>query len=163
MEKLLYWIPALILATMIACFSMQSFSQQDLSPRIQNNQWLIKTVQQMPRIQFNYKNSHLDSHTDQIKFIQFIIRKTAHLTLYGLLGLFLLYALKNKRKIKLKHYLFAAVIVLSIATADEINQLYSLERTGCKEDIILDFTGYLLFSLLDKLRTLIADSLNSEN
>ena len=148
MKRLLSWLLVIICIATIAYFSRQPFSQQDISPYINKYPAVVKMVKTMPLIQFHYNTSLIDSHANTIGFIQFIIRKVAHLTIYGLFGLSLLFALQGKRKINYKTWLLAGIIVLVVASGDELNQLQNSDRTGCTADVIMDFTGYLIFSTL---------------
>jgi ABC-type proline/glycine betaine transport system permease subunit len=66
----------------------------------------------------------------------------------GCFGLSLLRALKPLARQQLALWFIVATIVLLVAGLDELNQLYSGGRTGCPQDVILDFSGYLLFSLV---------------
>jgi VanZ family protein len=148
MKNPLRWIIVLLWLLMIGYFSHQPFQQQDIAPYIMAHPRLIHLVQQMPAIEFSYNNSPINSHTNTVQFVQFIVRKLMHLTIYGLFGLSLLLALPSSSKVRFRHWTLAALIVLGTAALDELNQYMSTTRTGCKEDIAMDFFGFLLFSCL---------------
>jgi len=146
MKKIKYWL--LVLLCGIAYFSHQPFHQQDISPYIEKAEILTQTVRQLPQIQFSYNNAIIDSQGNTVGFIQFLLRKLAHLCLYGLLGISLLLTTRDMDDDKIKQWIIVGIIVFVVASADEVNQLFSSGRTGCKEDIVMDFTGYVLFSIV---------------
>ncbi len=147
MKKFWNWVPVFICLAGIAHFSQQQFNQQDISPLIEQNERLVQMVQNVPAISFSYNNMIYDSHIDTVVFIHFLIRKLAHITIYGLFGILLLLATKASLKNIIIRWAAVGMIVLLVASADETNQLYNVGRTGCKEDILMDFTGYILFGL----------------
>ncbi|MGI6422924.1 MAG: VanZ family protein [Syntrophomonadaceae bacterium] len=148
MIKHINWILVGIFLVGIIYFSQQEFQQQDISPLIEQNQGLVMLVQKLPPIEFTYHQRVINSHQNTVAFIHFIIRKMAHVFIYGCFGLSLLRALKPLARQQLALWFIVATIVLLVAGLDELNQLYSGGRTGCPQDVILDFSGYLLFSLV---------------
>lgn len=146
MKNPLRWIIVLVWLLIIGYFSHQPFQQQDIAPYIMAYPRLIHLVQHLPVIEFHYNTSLISSHSNTVQFIQFILRKLMHITIYGLFGLSLLLALLAGGKVKFRHWVVAALLVLGVATLDEFNQYLSSTRTGCKEDIAMDFFGYILFS-----------------
>ena len=148
MIKHINWILVGIFLVGIIYFSQQEFQQQDISPLIEQNQGLVMLVQKLPPIEFTYHQRVINSHQNTVAFIHFIIRKMAHVFIYGCFGLSLLRALKPLARQQLALWFIVATIVLLVAGLDELNQLYSGCRTGCPQDVILDFSGYLLFSLV---------------
>jgi VanZ family protein len=146
--KHINWILVGIFLVGIIYFSQQEFQQQDISPLIEQNQGLVMLVQKLPPIEFTYHQRVINSHQNTVAFIHFIIRKMAHVFIYGCFGLSLLRALKPLARQQLALWFIVATIVLLVAGLDELNQLYSGGRTGCPQDVILDFSGNLLFSLV---------------
>jgi VanZ family protein len=146
--KHINWILVGIFLVGIIYFSQQEFQQQDISPLIEQNQGLVMLVQKLPPIEFTYHQRVINSHQNTVAFIHFIIRKMAHVFIYGCFGLSLLRALKPLARQQLALWFIVATIVLLVAGLDELNQLYSGGLTGCPQDVILDFSGYLLFSLV---------------
>ncbi len=148
MHQFWNWIIVLIFLAGITYFSQQQFNQQDISPFIEQNERLVSVVQDLPPIEFTYHNRVINSHTDKVAFIQFVIRKLAHVTIYGLFGLSLLLAARPSIKNSFIRWIIVGMLVLLVAGLDETKQLYSSGRTGCREDILLDFSGYVLISLI---------------
>jgi len=147
MKEIMRWLLVLVCIAFIARFSNQPVGQQDLRPLIEQHPKIIKLVQKIPQVTFYYDDRLVDSK-DTVNFIHFMLRKLAHVTIYGTLGLLLLFAFSGTGRIKPWHWILTGFLVFGVASADEINQLNIPTRTGCKEDIILDFTGYLIFSLI---------------
>ncbi|MBP1990287.1 VanZ family protein [Paenibacillus eucommiae] len=79
------------------------------------------------------------SHSATIK-INYIVRKSAHMTLFGILAICLLLALG-----KIKH---APLLSWALATAygalDEIHQIFKPDRTAAAADVLIDSAGALL-------------------
>jgi len=142
------WMLVILCLISVQHFSRQPFSEQDLSPYIRQYPSLIQVVRSVPPIELHYRNSVINSHKNPIGFIQFLLRKAAHVTLYGLLGTSLLYALKGGGINTLKAWLLAALSVVAVAALDEYQQFNNPGRTGCIEDVILDFSGFVFLSLL---------------
>jgi VanZ family protein len=145
------WILVIFWVLLIAYFSRQPFQHQDLRPVISSHPQLIHFVQQMPLVEFHYHRSLINSHSHTVGFIQFVIRKIMHMTIYGLFGLSLLFALSSNRKAIFKNWLLTALLIVSIASLDELNQHFSTTRTGCFEDVMMDFSGFLIFSFIQRL------------
>ncbi len=74
------------------------------------------------------------------------IRKCAHLTEYGVLGLLACRAFVNLSLATLRKYfyLLAGFLVLIIASADEFNQSFNPERTSSPIDVLIDLAGGML-------------------
>ncbi len=97
-----------------------------------------------------------DSSEETRAYMQFVIRKTAHVTEYGIL------CLLTRRPLRLRapHWpawgnaLGALSVVLIIASYDEFRQSLSLERTGAAADVALDLSGGVLALLLSWLSTM---------
>lgn len=70
---------------------------------------------------------------------RFLIRKTAHFTLYFILGI-LVYLLINEYNIS-KKILVSIIICLLYSISDEIHQIFSYERTARLLDILIDTLG----------------------
>lgn len=75
-----------------------------------------------------------------------LVRKSAHFTIYGLLGIFSLLSVISYRRIP---YILRAAIALCICTvyaaSDEWHQTLIAGRSGELRDVIIDSMGALLF------------------
>ena len=92
---------------------------------------------------------HLTPHGEE--FLTFCVRKGAHMTEFGLLGLLWLGTLKNAfgRFAGLYPAAFAAASVY--AAADEVHQLFSGGRAGRLTDWLIDSAGILFFFAVFRL------------
>ncbi len=81
--------------------------------------------------------------TDTLTYIHGLIRKGAHLSVYGVLGLLGAHAFCGSavRMLRKYWYLTALWLALIIATADELNQSLLSSRTGTPSDVALDLAG----------------------
>lgn len=70
-----------------------------------------------------------------------IVRKTAHFTLYFLLGLFFISFLREFDLNNKKLLLYTILFVFVYACSDEIHQLFIYERSGEIIDVLIDTLG----------------------
>ena len=147
MIKHINWILVGIFLVGIIYFSQQEFQQQDISPLIEQNQGLVMLVQKLPPIEFTYHQRVINSHQNTVAFIHYHTKNGScvYLRLFWIIPLT---GFKALGQAQLALWFIVATIVLLVAGLDELNQLYSGGRTGCPQDVILDFSGYLLFSLV---------------
>ncbi len=90
-----------------------------------------------------------DEMTSIIASLQFIIRKTAHLTLYLILGVLCLlhFSTYNRLSLFLKGFL-SFIISALYAVSDEYHQTYILGRSGEIRDVLIDSLGAVIGILL---------------
>lgn len=138
---------------MIAHFSSQPYSQQDMKPAISKHVYLLQEVRSLPRVHFDYDGQRVDSYKNTAGFIEFCIRKTIHFTMYGILGLLMLTNLAGAGWRGRKMYLAGVLVVLAIASMDEFNQLSTPGRAGRVNDVVLDCCGGIFFAWLRWLKT----------
>ena len=77
-----------------------------------------------------------------IDFMQFIIRKSAHMFLYIILAI-LIFSELSLYSIK-KHEIFTAVISISYAITDEIHQYFVPGRSCEIRDVLIDSIGVII-------------------
>lgn len=96
-------------------------------------------------IEFFYRDfSTLDTAAQQelIAPFQFIARKTAHFSIYAVLGLFAFLSMVTYKQLKLiLRSAIAGGICLIYAVSDEIHQLFIPGRSGEIRDVLIDFCG----------------------
>lgn len=85
---------------------------------------------------------------DLVEDLRFMIRKTAHFTLYFFLNLIAYFTFKSYG-IK-KCLVFSVLFCFLYACTDEIHQLFVSERTGKLFDVLVDTSGAICSSLLIK-------------
>ena len=84
-----------------------------------------------------------------INIITFVVRKCAHFTLYLILGVLVLNAL---RYYKVKNIIILAILIcITYACFDEIHQLFIQGRSGEVRDVLIDSIGSLIGIVLFKL------------
>jgi VanZ family protein len=93
-----------------------------------------------------------DELTNVIASLQFIVRKTEHLTLYLILGAFALLHFSTYNRFTLIVKLSSS-LVLSVlyAVSDEYHQTYIQGRSGEIRDVIIDSVGAIIGILLSLL------------
>ena len=85
----------------------------------------------------------------------FVVRKTAHFTIYLILGLLVISLLKEYMIISWKSVFFSLLIVFLYACSDEFHQLFVSGRSCEFRDVLIDSSGgfvgsciyYLFYSL----------------
>lgn len=90
-----------------------------------------------------------ESKAELISSFQFIARKTAHFSLYAILGLLSFLTVISYRNLKfgLRSALSAAICLL-YAASDEVHQLFVPGRSGEIRDVCIDFCGSLLMIMI---------------
>lgn len=81
--------------------------------------------------------------------LQFIIRKSAHFTIYAILGALSLSNTVTYKKLPYKFRLASSLLFcLLYAVSDEIHQLLIPGRSGEIRDVVIDFCGALLGTVI---------------
>jgi len=92
----------------------------------------------------------ISSH--QFEQLHFFIRKTAHFTVYGILGWLAFLAWRNTlpapRRWTPGWSGLAMTVVFAAASLDEFHQTFLSSRTGSSRDVMLDLTGALFFQIV---------------
>ena len=85
----------------------------------------------------NFINNIL--HIDDVELLETLIRKSAHLFEYFVLGILMINCL---RKYNIKNYILISIILcFTYACTDEIHQLFIPGRDGNIKDVIIDTLG----------------------
>lgn len=147
---LLYVLPILIWFGMIFGLSSQSHKDQDLRPWIKK-EISDKTVKQyFSGTSFNYGTSKISLKTSGTSgFVEFFIRKFAHLFVYSVLGMLIARLFKALTRWRLGwNYLISVLICAAYAATDEFHQSFIQDRTARPADVVLDTIGAMLGILL---------------
>lgn len=101
-----------------------------------NTSWIIR-----PLLHFIFPNAPEET----LVIYHGFIRKTAHLTEYGILAFWALRAFWDSSIKFLQKYRFLAsfLLIIIIASIDEYNQSFNSARTGSIYDVLLDAAGGL--------------------
>ena len=85
-----------------------------------------------------FPNSNRDNVMD---IVSFIVRKSAHFTLFAILG-FVLFGFINTYSLELRKKIIITIIIgMLYAISDEIHQLFVPERAGQIRDVFIDTLG----------------------
>ena len=147
---ILYWLPVILLMLVMFFASSQPYEKQDVRPL------LGKVVsEKFVKEKFSNTKFYYDGHEVSIRskgvpgFIEFFVRKAAHLTEYGLLGFLLLRGFFSTTNLKRKVAAITALFISIVyACTDELHQMYTIHRTPLFADVVLDSVGALLGILL---------------
>lgn len=91
-----------------------------------------------------------------------LLRKCAHVIIFGLLGAWIYLFLLTWRADPLSHYFSALLLTLLYAVSDEIHQLFVEGRSGRFTDVLIDMCGALALTTVILLITLYARRKNGK-
>lgn len=136
----------IFVAGLIFYFSTQTYDQQSLVPL------LMKVLPGKPfskvleNLEFSYGGEIISLQTmSYYRFIEFFIRKLAHLLIFGCfaVALFKVFVFWKPSSVwKSAFYAFLGVVIY--ATLDEVHQMITGDRTPLISDVVLDLIGGLL-------------------
>lgn len=140
MSNLLRWLPAILVMLAIFIFSSQPYHVQDLKPDIEGNFIASSLAERMSGVSFDYAGKEVSVLTlGKAGFIEFLIRKGAHFSIFGLLGFTLVYALNTRKA--WRGYVLAVLISFLYACSDEFHQSLTPDRTPLFQDVLIDTAG----------------------
>ena len=122
-----YWVPAALWAAVVLAASSDRFSSQH------SGEWIGEIVFRLIRHPLPQP---------QADTLNFLIRKAAHLTEYGILGALCFRAVRGNRLGWRARWAWTAVaLAASVAVADEWHQFFVPSRTSSGWDVLLDAAG----------------------
>jgi VanZ family protein len=141
--RLKNWLPAIFWACVISSFSTDTFSSEHTSVFI------------IPVLHWMFP--HASAGT--LELMHAFIRKTAHLTEYFMLGIFLMNGLMHglrgqDRSWRLQWAIWAVAIAAGYAALDEFHQSFLPSRGSSAWDVLLDTTGAAVAQIVLWLRQL---------
>ncbi|HEY4602062.1 MAG TPA: VanZ family protein [Cerasibacillus sp.] len=148
--KIAYWLLPISWMGVIFYASSQPYEKQDIKPMMA--EWLDVSFLEpyLSWIHFTYHNKEISVDSLGIEqFIEFIIRKGTHVTVFFILMLLFYYAM-----VMTTRWLFSARLwvsfLLSVAYAgiDEYHQSFTPNRTAYIGDVIIDSIGAILAGAL---------------
>lgn len=84
--------------------------------------------------------------------VDYIVRKTAHFTIYAIMGLLCFNALFNTYgRTEKKYWIIAIIICFLYAISDEIHQIFVPGRACMVKDVVIDTLGASLGSFICRL------------
>jgi len=135
----------LALACTAAYFSNQPMEEQDMRGWLRQQTGLMEAVRSLPPVRFEYGVVRVDSYYSPEGLVQFVLRKLAHIALYGAIGLLIFSIFRNLGRGKAESFWLALMLVIVGASADELHQRLVAGRAGQWLDVALDMGGFLLF------------------
>lgn len=147
LKRVIYTILLIIWMLVIFLFSNQTASKsQSASDKVASD--IVDVVEVVT------KNDIKESKKESIiENTRFIVRKTAHFTLYFILGI-IVYLLLTSYNVK-RPILYSILFCLLYACSDELHQLFSSGRTAKVMDVCIDTFGssvaIIIFSTITKL------------
>ncbi|MEK6288960.1 MAG: VanZ family protein [Acidobacteriota bacterium] len=127
-----YWLPVAMMLGAMYYFSTDTFSDDNS----------LGVVEKMFLSFFPHASEYM------MEVLNYVVRKSAHLTEYAILGALLFRAFRAGRPMRwrLKWAVYSFLSVASWALLDELHQTFTRTRSGSIWDFLLDSTGGL-FSL----------------
>lgn len=120
-----------------------SLSSQNSEQSSRTSGGLIATVAELFYPDFDGLTE--EEQTKVIESFQFIVRKTAHFSIYGVLGFLSFLTFVSYRRLRLiLRFLLSAAVCLIYAVSDEIHQFFVPGRSCELRDVCIDFCGALL-------------------
>ena len=133
-RELNYWLPPIAWAAVILIASTDFFSGSNTSGVLQ-------------RIALSIFGHRLAPETAET--LNYFIRKTAHVTEYGILGALMFRALRGEKRSWSPRWAIGAIVFATfIAAIDEIHQSFVPSRTGTWHDVVLDAAGAAIAQIL---------------
>ena len=140
------YVTLLILVILFISSSMP-YEEQSLKPGL-SRYFDLGFVEHLRFISFDYHGEVSVAALGASGFVEFFIRKAAHLSIFIVLGI----ALVDLTYRLIRPYalagLFAYTVAITVAVFDEFHQILTGGRTGLIQDVLLDGTGALIGILL---------------
>lgn len=144
MKKVVYFIPAIIMMGIVFYSSSQEYQEQDIRPLLKQYVDLSFLTPLFENIRISYHNNIVSVETHGIEgFIEFFLRKGAHVTVFLLICLFLYYGITKSfaQMSDFSKMCFAFFVTVLYALFDEWHQSMTPNRTRYIGDVWLDSLG----------------------
>ncbi|MEC5422875.1 VanZ family protein [Virgibacillus sp. C22-A2] len=150
MRKYLYWLLPLGWMGVIFYSSHQPYENQDIKPLLSNTVDLSFLEPFLGWISFTYHNSVVSINTHGVDgFIEFFMRKGAHVAVFFLLTSLFYVAFMKSTEIKVTTaVIISFLLTVAYAILDEVHQGFTPNRTPYAGDVILDSFGALIAVIL---------------
>jgi VanZ family protein len=133
-RELNYWLPPIVWAAVILLASADRFSGANTAVALQ-------------RIAITFLGHPFAPATAEM--LNFLIRKTAHVSEYGVLSALTFRALRGDKPSWSARWAIGGIVVaIVIASIDETHQTYVPSRTGTWHDVLLDTAGAAIAQIL---------------
>jgi VanZ family protein len=157
MKRFLQW--GLVIACMAVIFisSAQPYQKQDMRPAI--NQWISEdfVIKYFSQLVIPYGGKQVSIENNGVAgFVEFLIRKGAHVFIYTILGFLVASAFAPIRSLRRVHGFAVIVFCMVYAISDEIHQHFTGDRTPLAHDVVLDTIGACMGLALYRLRKIVS-------
>lgn len=138
MKKIISIILLLLWMSLIFYFSHQpSYDSDKTSNNVIDK--LINIVEKISNYEFNEEELNIIN-----KSLGFPVRKSAHFTIYLILGILFYNLIRLYMNNNSKILIISILMCVIYACSDEIHQLFVFGRSGELRDVLIDFIGSLL-------------------
>lgn len=146
MRKFLYWVLPIAWMGIIFHSSSIPYQEQDMKPLLSTYTDLSFLKPYLDSVSFTYHKSEVSVAALGVEgFIEYFIRKGAHVTVFLLLFLFFYIAFRKTTSFTLQACIgWSFVLTFIYAALDEIHQGFTPNRTPYIGDVGLDTLGALL-------------------
>ena len=138
MKKIISIILLVLWMSLIFYFSHQpSYTSDKTSNGVIDK--LINIVEKVSKYEFNEEELNIIN-----KSLVFPVRKSAHFTIYLILGILFYNLIRLYMNKNFKILIISILMCVIYACSDEIHQLFIFGRSGELRDVLIDFIGSLL-------------------
>ncbi|MDN4071932.1 VanZ family protein [Fictibacillus terranigra] len=138
-----YWLPVLLVAGGIFYSSATPYQKQDMRPTLSHYLDHTMIADFFSSAGFEYAGEEVSVQAlGPAGFVEFLIRKLAHFSVYFLLA-FLLYRALRFTFNRGKTFILSFILTVAYAASDEIHQHFTSGRSPHVEDVMIDATGGL--------------------
>lgn len=140
------WFPIIAWAGLIFMFSSQPYQKQNIKPFLSQNINVDWMTSLFSTIQFTYAGKVISVQTLGIEgFLEFIIRKGAHFSVFFILGWLVYRAfISTFQSRQISSFMISLTLIVFYAASDEFHQMFTENRTPLIEDVFLDITGGII-------------------
>lgn len=145
-KKLIYWLFPIAWIGVIYYSSAQPYQNQDIKPLLNERLKLNFLEPIVENISFSYNQTEVSvTNLGLDGFVEFFIRKGAHIGVFFILALLFYLALrKSFPNLEKLNVFISFVLTVSYAGLDEWHQSFTPNRTAYLGDVVLDAMGALL-------------------
>lgn len=131
----LAWLPAIVMAVVIFCFSAQPADQSTETSDFVSRA-LFRLLSGLGMVE-----GGLEQNREFLEMMSFPVRKCAHITEYAVFHLTILYGLYQWGRRNGRWLAEAFLMVFLYACSDEFHQLFVPGRSGAFTDVLIDCIG----------------------
>lgn len=145
-KKLLYWLPTILWMSAIFYSSSQTYQQQDMRPWLHDKLPEQFIEEHFSEVKLTYDGNEISIATKGVAgFVEFIIRKAAHIFAFMILSILLLFAIWHTTKLSI--WIKAILTLVGsflYACSDELHQMYTGDRLPKFQDVVIDTFGSII-------------------